>query len=99
MNRVRLQVNNITFSEHHVAAPANSPRAQSPPRRRQQSASRGGEPDPARSPFLENGDVVEDPQTSSSPATDSGGVRRVCVLEANIINRTDLALQVRGFRV
>ena len=55
------------------------------------------EPIPALPPE-EDGDVPSDQTLRGGHAHQAagvgGGVRRVCVLEANVINRTDLAMQV-----
>ncbi|KAK9802768.1 hypothetical protein WJX73_000202 [Symbiochloris irregularis] len=51
------------------------------------------EPIPALPPE-QVGDEPSPQQQSHLAAGTGGGVRRVCVLEANVINRTDLAMQV-----
>ena len=44
-------------------------------------------------PPAENGNLPS-PRAAASAAGRGGGVQRMCVLEANVINRTELALQV-----
>ena len=75
------QISNISFCEHQEPA---GPSALSP-----------SAPQAAHSPLpAENGNLPSPRRAAAAAAGTGGGVQRMCVLEANVINRTELALQV-----